>query len=103
VPRTSPRGHGPSVRRTRRWATNRGRPEFPGPERVVRVWGRVMRARCSGRRRKRVRRDSRRNSPSSDIRPVPHADRVGPSGHPRLMSGEPAAEWVSRSSWDHRD
>ena len=66
--------------------------------------GRVMRARYSGLRRKRVRRGSRRDIPSSGIRPVPHVDCIDSTGVPRLPRGEPAAERVLRSSCgNHRE
>lgn len=95
-----PRSSALSAGRNCCWERVGGRPVFPGPERVVRVGGRVMRARCSGRRRKRWRRDSRRNSPSSGVRPVSHADRIDEMGHPWLTASEPAGEWIVRSSCD---
>lgn len=71
---------------------DRQQARVPRPRTGSPYGGRVMRARFSGPRRKRVHRDSRRDSPSSGIPPVPHVDRVNRAGVPRLMRGEPAAE-----------
>ena len=71
-----------------------GRPVFPGPRRVVRVRGRVMRAKASGHRRTESRRVVPRDSPSGDYCPVQHADRVANTGHPRLLAGKRAVERV---------
>jgi hypothetical protein len=54
-----------------------GRPVFPSPGRVIRVGGRVMRAKTSGRRRREPDSSVRRACSSNDCRPwTPHAGRI---------------------------
>jgi len=57
-----------------------------------------MRAKMSGHRRTESRRVARRHIPSRNYCPVPHADRVANTGHPRLSAGKRAAEWVWQSA-----
>ena len=91
VPRASPTAR-PGGRYCQEGAS--GGPVFPGPGRVVRVWGRVMRARLSGQRRT----ESRRGRPSRDARVRRHADRGVNSAHPQLSAGTWAAAWGLQSA-----
>ncbi len=90
----------PTSGSNRCYGSERGEPVFPDPGRVVRTWGRVIRAKKAGLRRTWPPRDNRWDRSSSDRRPVPHVDRplARWPAHPRLATSERVVGWCVRSS-----